>query len=53
MRRARRVRAVPPVPAYNDLRFAKDRPPYKTQQGAYAEGEGGAGYYLQISAPTG
>jgi uncharacterized protein (TIGR02453 family) len=35
---------------YNDLRFAKDRPPYKTAQGAYGEGEGGAGYYLQISA---
>ena len=28
---------------YNDLRFAKDRPPYKTHQGAYAESEGGAG----------
>ena len=35
---------------HNDLRFAKDRPPYKTQQGAYAESEGGTGYYLQISA---
>ena len=35
---------------YNDLRFAKDRPPYKTAQGAYGEGEGGAGYYLQVSA---
>jgi len=35
---------------YNDLRFAKDRPPYKTAQGAYGESEGGAGYYLQISA---
>ena len=34
---------------YNDVRFAKNRPPYKTQQGAYGEGEGGAGYYLQIS----
>ena len=26
---------------YNDVRFAKNRPPYKTQQGAYGEGEGG------------
>ncbi|MGH9133970.1 MAG: DUF2461 domain-containing protein [Ilumatobacteraceae bacterium] len=34
----------------NDLRFAKDRPPYKTQQGAYGETEGGAGYYVQLSA---
>jgi uncharacterized protein (TIGR02453 family) len=33
---------------YNDLRFAKNRPPYKTSQGAYAESEGGAGYYLRI-----
>jgi len=35
---------------HNDLRFAKDRPPYKTQQGAFSESEGGTGYYLQISA---
>ena len=35
---------------HNDLRFAKDRPPYKTQQGAFSEAEGGTGYYLQISA---
>ena len=35
---------------HNDLRFAKDRPPYKTQQGAYAESEGGTGYYVQLSA---
>ena len=34
---------------YNDVRFAKNRPPYKTQQGAYGEGEGGAGYYFHIS----
>ena len=37
---------------HNDVRFAKGRPPYKTQQGAYGEAEGGAGYYVQIS-PTG
>ena len=35
---------------YNDQRFAKGRDPYKTQQGAYTESEGGAGYYLQLSA---
>ncbi len=35
---------------YNDARFAKGRPPYKTQQGMFAESEGGAGYYVQISA---
>ena len=34
---------------YNDVRFAKNKPPYKTQQGAYAESEGGAGFYLQIT----
>jgi len=34
---------------YNDVRFAKNRPPYKTQQGAYVESEGGAGYYFHIS----
>jgi uncharacterized protein (TIGR02453 family) len=35
---------------YNDVRFAKNKPPYKTQQGAYGESEGGAGYYVQFSA---
>ena len=35
---------------YNDMRFAKNRPPYKTHQGAYAESEAGAGFYVQISA---
>ncbi|MGI8822182.1 MAG: DUF2461 domain-containing protein [Acidimicrobiia bacterium] len=35
---------------YNDMRFAKGRPPYKTHLGAYTEGEGGAGYYVQVSA---
>jgi uncharacterized protein (TIGR02453 family) len=35
---------------YNDLRFAKGRPPYKTAQGAVTQGEGGTGYYVQISA---
>ena len=35
---------------HNDLRFSKNKPPYKTHQGAYGESEGGAGYYMQISA---
>ncbi len=35
---------------HNDMRFSKNRPPYKTHQGAYGESEGGAGYYLQVSA---
>jgi uncharacterized protein (TIGR02453 family) len=35
---------------HNDLRFSKNRPPYKTQQGAYGETDGGAGYYVQLSA---
>ena len=35
---------------YNDLRFAKNRPPYKTAQGAATQGEGGTGYYVQVSA---
>jgi uncharacterized protein (TIGR02453 family) len=34
----------------NDLRFSKNKPPYKTQQGAYGELEGGAGFYVQFSA---
>lgn len=35
---------------HNDLRFHKNRPPYKTHQGAYSESDGGAGFYFQISA---
>jgi uncharacterized protein (TIGR02453 family) len=35
---------------YNDLRFAKNRPPYKTHQGAYVEADGGTGYYFHIGA---
>jgi uncharacterized protein (TIGR02453 family) len=35
---------------HNDLRFSRDRPPYKTHQGAYVESDGGAGYYVQLSA---
>lgn len=35
---------------HNDLRFSKNKPPYKTHQGMYGETEGGAGYYVQMSA---
>jgi uncharacterized protein (TIGR02453 family) len=35
---------------HNDLRFSKNKPPYKTHQGMYGEAEGGAGHYVQISA---
>ncbi len=35
---------------HNDLRFSKNKPPYKTHQGAYGESEGGAGHYFQFSA---
>lgn len=35
---------------YNDVRFAKGKPLYKTGQGAYTEGEGGAGYCVHFSA---
>jgi len=34
---------------HNDLRFSKNKPPYKTHQGAYGESEGGAGHYFHIS----
>jgi uncharacterized protein (TIGR02453 family) len=34
---------------HNDLRFSKNKPPYKTHQGAYGEREGGAGFYVQLS----
>jgi uncharacterized protein (TIGR02453 family) len=35
---------------YNDVRFAKGRPPYKEQIAAAAESEGGSMYYVQFSA---
>jgi uncharacterized protein (TIGR02453 family) len=35
---------------YNDLRFAKGRPPYKTHQGAFCESEGGAGHYFHLGS---
>ncbi len=35
---------------HNDLRFSKNKPPYKVHQGAYGESEGGAGHYFHISS---
>lgn len=35
---------------HNDLRFHKNKPPYKVHQGAYGESEGGAGHYMHFSA---
>jgi uncharacterized protein (TIGR02453 family) len=35
---------------YRDVRFAKDKTPYKTACGAYGETEGGAGYYVALSS---
>lgn len=35
---------------HNDLRFSKNKPPYKSHQGAYGESEGGHGQYVQLSA---
>ncbi|MEO6125362.1 MAG: DUF2461 domain-containing protein [Ilumatobacteraceae bacterium] len=35
---------------YNDVRFAKGRPPYKEQIGAAGESEGGSVVYIQFSA---
>ena len=33
-----------------DVRFSKDKTPYKDHIGAYGESEGGAGHYIQLSA---
>ena len=35
---------------YNDVRFAKNKPPYKDGIGAYGESEGGTGFYVGLSA---
>ncbi|HNM98562.1 MAG TPA: DUF2461 domain-containing protein [Marmoricola sp.] len=35
---------------YRDVRFAKDKTPYKTHQGAYVPVAPGAGWYFQVSA---
>jgi len=35
---------------HRDVRFSRDKSPYKLHQGAVTEGEGGESYYLHISA---
>jgi uncharacterized protein (TIGR02453 family) len=35
---------------YKDVRFSKDKTPYKDHQGAYVATEDGIGYYVQVSA---
>lgn len=35
---------------YRDVRFAKDKSPYKTHQGGYVEACPGVGYYVQVDA---
>ena len=35
---------------YNDVRFSKNKAPYKENIGAYGESEGGAGHYVALSA---
>jgi uncharacterized protein (TIGR02453 family) len=35
---------------HNDMRFSKNKPPYKIHQGAYGELEAGSGHYFQFSA---
>ena len=36
---------------YRDVRFAKDKTPYKTHQGAYVADGPSTGWYVQVSAP--
>ncbi|MGW0035966.1 DUF2461 domain-containing protein [Gordonia sp. NPDC003376] len=36
---------------YRDVRFSKDKTPYKTHQGAYVSVAPATGYYVQIGAP--
>ncbi|MEI7547628.1 MAG: DUF2461 domain-containing protein [Actinomycetota bacterium] len=35
---------------YRDVRFAKDKTPYKENAGAYGESQGGTGYYIHLGA---
>jgi uncharacterized protein (TIGR02453 family) len=35
---------------HRDVRFSKDKTPYKDHQGAYGESEGGTGFYIQLSS---
>lgn len=36
--------------AYRDVRFSKDKSPYKTHQGGFAQTAQGIGYYLHLDA---
>ena len=36
---------------YRDVRFAKDKTPYKTHQGAFVAAAPSTGWYIQVSAP--
>ena len=36
---------------YRDVRFAKDKTPYKTHQGAFVPKGPSTGYYVQVGAP--
>jgi uncharacterized protein (TIGR02453 family) len=36
---------------YRDVRFAKDKTPYKTHQGAFVANGPATGWYVQVSAP--
>jgi uncharacterized protein (TIGR02453 family) len=36
---------------YRDLRFSKDKTPYKTHQGAFVANGPSTGYYVQVGAP--
>ena len=36
---------------YRDVRFAKDKTPYKTHQGAFVAAGPATGWYIQVSAP--
>ena len=35
---------------YRDVRFSKDKTPYKTAAAAATESQGGSSYYVQVSA---
>lgn len=37
---------------YRDVRFAKDKTPYKDHAGAYGESQGGTGYYIHLGASS-
>lgn len=46
----RRFGALQLFRPYRDVRFSKDKTPYKTAAGAVTESEGGSSYYVQIAA---